>query len=158
MMTLNSNDDLKGDDMMTYNDNIIIRKIWQDSDMVELRFVCLSPIVSVKSQIYVSDLSIDNLIGSIRLFLENYSEERTWTSGKKGNDTLACLSLRFIKKDNLGHIAVEIYAEIDDGGDYSIHNCCFFVNTEYGLLEQFCNKLTLLKDNAVGNEIQLNDF
>ena len=56
MMTLNSNDDLKGDDMMIYNDNIIIRKIWQDPDMVELRVVCLSTIVSVKSQIYVKTI------------------------------------------------------------------------------------------------------
>ena len=51
---------------------------------------------------------------------------------------------------------VEVFAELDDGGDYAKHNCCFFVNTEYGLLMEFCSKLAELKINPVGCEIQLN--
>ena len=46
--------------------------------------------------------------------------------------------------------------ELDDGGDYSNHNCCFFVNTEIGLLEKFKNELTHIKHQPPGVEIVLN--
>ena len=49
-----------------------------------------------------------------------------------------------------------MFAEIDDGGDYDRHNCCFFVCTEHGLLMNFCKMLIGLKDSPVEHEIQLN--
>lgn len=65
-------------------------------------------------------------------------------------------SLRFFRKDKLGHIIIEVFVELDDGGDYAEHNCCFFVSTEYGLLMNFCESLVQLKKNPVEYEIQLN--
>lgn len=62
------------------------------------------------------------------------------------------------RDDELGHIAIEVFAELDDGGDYSKHNCCFFVRTEYGLLMNFCDHLDQLKNGSVGCEIRLNCF
>lgn len=64
----------------------------------------------------------------------------------------------FFREDELGHIAIEVFAELDDGGDYSKHNCCFFVRTEYGLLMNFCDHLVQLKNGSVGCEIRLNCF
>ena len=68
------------------------------------------------------------------------------------------VSFRFFREDALGHIAIEVFAELDDGGDYSKHNCCFFVRTEYGLLMNFCDHLDQLKNGSVGCEIRLNCF
>lgn len=138
-------------------DNIIFTKIWQDNDVIELKAVCSSSVVTVKSKIYVSASLLDELSCRIKQFLAGNSEEGLWANEEKGNTSTACLSLRFFKKDTLGHILIEVFAEIDDGADYTEHNCCFFVSTEYGLLMNFCEKLVRLKNHSVGYEIQLND-
>ena len=137
-------------------DNIIFTKIWQDNDVIELKAVCSSSVVTMTSKIYVSASLLDELSSRIKQFLDGNSEDGLWANEEKGNASTACLSLRFFKKDKLGHIIIEVFAEIDDGGDYAEHNCCFFVSTEYGLLMNFCENLVRLKKNPVGYEIQLN--
>jgi hypothetical protein len=137
-------------------DDIIFSKIWQDDDVIELKVVCSCSVATITSKIYVSDSLIEELICQIKQFLDGKSEEGLWANEDKGNDSTACVSLRFFRKDKLGHIVIEVFAELDDGGNYSEHNCCFYVNTEYGLLMSFCEGLVPLKKNPVGYEIQLN--
>lgn len=138
------------------NDNIIFSKIWQDDDMIQLKVRCSSSVVTATTKIYVSDSLIDELICQIKQFLDGNIEEGLWANEDKGNDSTACVSLRFLKKDRLGHIVIEVFMELDDGGDYTEHKCCFFVSTEYGLLMNFCENLFWLKKNSTGYEIQLN--
>lgn len=52
-------------------DNIILRKIWQDDDVIELAVVCSSPLITATSEIYVSDSLIDELISEIMRFLKS---------------------------------------------------------------------------------------
>ena len=137
-------------------DNIIFRKTWEDCDLIELKVVCSSSVATITSQIYVSDHLIDELICQIKQFLEGKIKQGLWANEERGNDSAACVSLRFFKKDNLGHIIVEVFAELDDGGNYTEHNCCFFVSTEHGLLMNFCEGLSCLKNYPTGYEIQLN--
>lgn len=137
-------------------DDIIFSKLWQDNDVIALKAVCSAPVATITSRIYVSNSLIDELIGQIEQFLRGDIEEGLWANEDRGNDSTACLSLRFLRKDRLGHIIIEVFAELDDGGDYTRHNCCFFVNTEYDLLMNFCERLVQLKDNPAGDEIQLN--
>lgn len=138
-------------------DNITFSKIWEDDDIIELKVVCSSSVATITSQIYVSNPLIDELICQIKQFLDGNIEEGIWANEDKGNDSTACVSLRFFNKDKLGHIIIEVYAELDDGGNYTEHNSCFFVGTEYGLLMNFCERLVCLKNNPVGCEIRLND-
>ena len=99
-------------------DNIIFSKVWEDDCLIELRVTCTSSAASVISNIYVSDDSINELICKIRQFLcsKDNDETSSWTSIGSEDGSVACVSLRFLKKDTLGHIAVEVFAEIDDGG------------------------------------------
>lgn len=136
-------------------DDIIFSKLWQDNDVIALKAVCSAPVATITSRIYVSNSLIDELIGQIEQFLRGNIEEGLWANEDRENDSTACLSLRFLRKDRLGHIIIEVFAELDDGGDYARHNCCFFVNTEYGLLMNFCERLAQLKSDAAC-EIQLN--
>ena len=138
-------------------DNIIFSKIWEDDDIIELKVECSSSVATISSQIYVSDSLIDELIFQIKQFLDGNIEEGLWANEDKGNDSTACVSLRFFSKDKLGHIIIEVFAELDDGGNFNEHNCCFFVGTEYGLLMSFCESLVCLKNHPVGYEIRLND-
>ena len=138
-------------------DNIIFSKTWEDDCVIELKVVCSSSVATITSQIYVSDSLIDELICQIKQFLDGNIEEGLWANEVKGNDSTACVSLRFLSKDKLGHINIEVFAELDDGGNFTEHNCCFFVGTEYGLLMNFCERLAFLKNQPVGCEIRLND-
>ena len=138
-------------------DNIIFSKIWEDIFAIQLKAVCSSSVATITTEIYVDDDLIDELIFQIKQFLNGNIEEGLWANGEKGDDSTACLSLRFFNKDKLGHINIEVYAELADGGNYSEHNCCFFVGTEYGLLMSFCESLVCLKNHPVGYKISLND-
>ena len=138
-------------------DNIIFSKTWEDDQVIELTVVCSSSVAAVTSKIYVSNPLIDELICQIKQFLDGNIEEGLWANEVKGNDSTACVSLRFLSKDKLGHINIEVFAELDDGGNFTEHNCCFFVETEYGLLMNFCERLAFLKNQPVGCEIRLND-
>ena len=138
-------------------DNIIFSKIWEDNDVIELKVECFSSVATITSKIYVSDSLIDELICQIKQFLDGDIEEGLWANEDKGNDSAACVSFRFFNKDKLGHIIIEVFAELDDGGNFTEHNCCFFVGTEYGLLMSFCERLVRLKNQPVGCEIRLND-
>lgn len=138
-------------------DNIIFSKIWEDIFAIQLKAVCSSSVATITTEIYVDDDLIDELIFQIKQFLNGNIEEGLWANGEKGDDSTACLSLRFFNKDKLGHINIEVYAELADGGNYSEHNCCFFVETEYGLLMNFSEHLDRLKNRPVGFEVRLND-
>lgn len=137
-------------------DNIILRKVWQDNDMAEVEVICSSSVVTAVSKIYVCNEIIDELRLEIDLFLRECIQEGFWISGELGNDSTACVSFRFNKKDRQGHVLVEVFMELDDGGGFDKHNCCFYVNTEYGMLMNFCKSLNYLKTNLPGFALQLN--
>lgn len=139
------------------SDYIDIQKLWYDNELIELEIVCSSAVITASAEIYVSDALIDDLIYQIEQFLNGKVAESYWANEEKGDDSTACVSLRFMHKDKLGHILIEVYMELDDGGNYSTHNCCFYINTEIGLLEQFCEKLPQIKQKASGINITLND-
>ena len=125
------------------NDYIKIDKLWQDGELIELKVVCSTEIITATTKIYVSEALIDDLIYSIKQFLDGQVIESSWANEKRGNDSTACGSLHFM--------------ELDDGGNYSSHNCCFFLNTEIGLLTMFCERLPQLKQKSSGIKIILND-
>lgn len=136
---------------------IEVQKIWQDNDLIQLRVVCSSAVITAVTEIYVSDFVINDLIFQINQFINGQVVESFWANEERGDDSTACVSLRFLHKDKLGHILVEVFMELDDGGSYRTHNCCFYVNTEIGLLATFCEKLPQLKQEESEIRIVLND-
>ena len=150
---------------MIMEDNIVIEKTWQDYDFFEIRITGISNIITASAETYTTDKSIDKLTNLIKAFIDGYadgvngcSKNYLWENGEKGDQSTACISLEFYRKDNFGHIQIEIYLELDDGGKFSKHNCCFYVETELGLLEAFGRKLEKLKEQQTGAKIILNYF
>ena len=137
-------------------DNISISKIWEDDHVICLKVICSSSVATVTSKIYVDELLIDELVCQIKQFLDGNIEEGLWSNEEKGDSSTACVSFRFLNIDKMGHVFIEVFAELDDGGNYSEHNCCFYIRTEHGLLMSFCDNLIDLKKNSSGYEIQLN--
>ena len=95
-------------------DNIIIRKIWQDSELAQLEVTCTSSVATAITKIYVSDELIDELICKISAFLDGCCEESEWANESRGNFSTACVCFHLIKKDKLGHILIEVFAELED--------------------------------------------
>ncbi len=130
--------------------------VWCDAEMTELQVHCASPSVAAITNIYVTDRLIDNLIIQIQAFLSGQVAESVWKNTETGDNTTACLCLRFINADKLGHVLIEVYMEIDDGGRYSDHHCCFYLSTEIGMLSTFCNSLDILHTKHLGIKAVLN--
>ncbi len=137
--------------------NIYIEKIWSDSDLIEILVIANSEYVTAKQSCYIQkeDL-IKNANRLIEYVCENSEEELYLEFGQiKGNFTPA-FSMRFIQKDLLGHINIEMDIEIADISDRS-HRCKFFVEAELGSIERLCKKLTRLSDEEVGTSCSLYD-
>lgn len=139
------------------SDYIEMQKLWYDNELAQIAVVCSSAVITASAKIYVTDDLIDDLIHKIMQFLNGQVVESCWANEEKGDYSATCVSLHFLHKDKLGHILIEVYMELDDGGDYSSHNCCFYLNTEIGLLESFCNKLPQLKQETSKIRIILGD-
>ena len=105
----------------------------------------------------MTDSLIDELFRQITRFLSGEVEECRWANKERGDNSTACLSLRFLRKDRLGHVLAEVYMELDDGGEFNDHNCCFYINTEYGLLQRFRDQLPKLKQPELFSVVRLNE-
>lgn len=80
-----------------------------------------------------------------------------WGNGEKVGGYTPYLSLRFSCRDKLGHITIEVYMEIDDGGSPDKHNCCFYVDTEIGLLQKFGKDLERINTPVLEIKVSLFD-
>ncbi len=147
--------------------NITIKKTYEDSfvndgvkgiNFIEAEFVCQSDFVTAKNSVYIG--SLDELVEKIELFLSGKTADVTWCSGTRGDGYTPFNELRFIRKDRAGHVLVEVFMEIDDGeeqnADSAKHNCCFYVNTEYGRLDSFVKGVSKLFYAEIGYEVSLN--
>ena len=64
--------------------------------------------------------------------------------------------MKMMHKDKRGHIQIEVYMELQDGGSFAEHHCCFYVNTEIGMLMEFGKNLQKIKQPILGRKIRLN--
>lgn len=138
------------------NNQLEMERVWQEDDYFELRITCSSEIITATTKVYITNLSVDNLIEKIKFFLSDNAEKCLWENGEKGDDTTAFISLEFFRKDKFGHIQIEVFMELDDGGKFSKHNCCFYMETEFGLLGNFSKNIHKLKERQIGTKIYLN--
>ena len=137
-------------------DNLIITRFWQDVEFFQIEIQCKTEFIFVTGKVYTTNSLIDDLYNKLEMFLSGKVKTICWENGKMGDSTTPSIRMHFLSKDNLGHVLVEVFMEIDDGGSLSSHNCCFFLNTEIGLLHQFKKKLLSLKTPQLGVRISLN--
>lgn len=137
------------------NDYLIFKRIWQDTFCFKILAKCKSDYVTVQMEIYTSDRDIDILCEKLDSLLYSRTNKAYWLNGEIGDYSVPCISLR-LEKNKLGQVQIEVYIEIADGGTLSEHNCCFFINTEIGLLEQFRKSLPKLKNPEIGTKVILN--
>lgn len=135
--------------------SLSIKKVWKDYNFFEIEVYALSELISAKARSYTTKEAIENLSSHLIVFPETPDDRYIWESGTKGDDYTPYISLEFWCDDSCGHLIIEVYMEIDDGGSYNRHNCCFFVKTEVGLLNTFGHKLSELATADVGFSVTL---
>jgi hypothetical protein len=137
-------------------DNICFEKVWQDELAFKLKVTCKTEFIAVSAGIYAADEDIGELQNAIQEFLYQKIDNRRWMVGAWGDSSVAAMSLEFRYQDKQGHILIEVFLELDDGGSLDEHHCCFYVKTEWGLLDAFCRYLDRLKAWGIGARVELN--
>lgn len=136
-------------------DKLILERFWEDYDFYELKVTASSNVISATTTLYIDEKDINKLSKELEEFIFNNENNYLWGMGKKGCKPY--LSLNFIKKDTLGHFYVEIFMELNDGTGVEQHNCCFYIETELGLLLQFAKKVKNLNDYSQEVRVSLNN-
>ncbi len=138
-------------------DSMKFERIWQEDNFFEIKITCRAEVIAVTTQVYISDENIDELCAKLNIFLDGDDETVLWKCGTKGDDSTTCFSLAFMRSNQLGHVRIEVYMELNDGGLLSRHNCCFFINTESGLLYKFLCDLPKIKQKHIGIQVILGE-
>ena len=97
-------------------DYISMEKIWQDVFCYQVKITCASCCAVATNDFYTSDDNIDALFHGLNDFMKGKTNEFLWENGEKGDRSTACITLKFAHKDKLGHVLIETYMELDDGG------------------------------------------
>lgn len=132
-------------------DNIIFKKIWQDDNLIELKISANSDFVSAFQSCYIQDKKLEEIAEKIYNFAGNYNESCYVEFGKKDGNYTPAFSMFILPADMSGHVKIEVDIEIADN-DTRSHRCCFYVNSELGLVEQLgmnLRQLTTNKDEGV---------
>lgn len=135
-------------------DNITMERIWQDEDFFEIRIICSNSKVKATTEIYMTDDMLEELHDKMSDIIALKCNNVVWICGERGEQSSTCLELD-ISIDKMGHVLIEVFMEINDGGSRDKHNCSFGINTELGLLEEFDRKLVMLR--AIGKKISLSE-
>lgn len=136
---------------MLFQNNISFKRIWQDDEFFRLEILCSGSAVTAVTEIYADDSDIDELTSVIKRFLDGDSAANYWRCGDLVN-----YGVEFeFSSDKQGHIKIEVYMKITDGESDNEHECCFFVNTEHGMLYKFMSELHRLKEKTLRAEVSL---
>jgi hypothetical protein len=132
-----------------------IERVWEDIDFFEIEITAQSDLICAKTRSYTTAISINELALQLASFPRNLADKYIWKNGTRGDDSTPFISLEFWCEDNLGHILIEVYMELNDGASYNKHNCCFFVKTEISLLNRFGKSLVSLNQPGIGKKVTL---
>lgn len=136
-------------------DNIKIEKNWEDTNLLEIKVSAQSKYLSVYQLCYIQDTDLEAIGKRIKEFSFDPSKNCYVEFGEMTGDFTPAFSLDLYPADVNGKIKIEVNMEIEDN-DERKHRCCFYIQSEIGLVEQFGNKLIQLSTQASVDEINLN--
>lgn len=126
---------LEGKENNNMQDNLIFEKIYQDDTLIELKISATSEYVSAYQNCYIQDTDLKDIAEKICNYVDNYRAVCYLEFGHKEGSYTPAFSMKLLPADVHGHVKIEVDVEIDDN-DTRSHRCCFYVNSELGLVEQ----------------------
>lgn len=135
-------------------DNIIFEKVWHDRNLIELKISANCEFASAYQSCYIQDEKLAEISEKICDYVQNYNENCYLEFGKKEGNYTPAFSMCIMPADLSGHVQIEVDIEIADN-DTRSHRCCFYIETELGLLEQLGIALKGLTIGQDGIQISL---
>ena len=127
-------------------DQITFEKVWTDDCLFEIKVRASNEFITAYQYCYVDNNIIQEASDKILNYIANYKDPVVLEFGKKTGKYTPAFSMSILPADTRGHLKIEMDMEINDN-DTRSHRCCFYVNTELGLLERFGKQLTdLIKE------------
>lgn len=139
------------------NNNIIFEKIWQDEDLIELKITAISEYVKAYQNCYVDNNFLKGISEIISNYIKNHGDECYIEFGKKDGNFTPAFSMKFLPADIHGHVKVEVDLEIADN-ETRAHRCCFYVDSELGVIEKMGKSLSALGNCELGDVATLYDM
>lgn len=137
-------------------DNIIIRKIWQEDNLIELYVIAKSKYAMINQRCYISLEDVIKNTELIKKYVENCENEVYIEFGNKQGNYTPAFSLKLLPIDSHGHLIIEADLEIDDNS-IRCHRCIFYIKTELGPIEHFANKLAKIEHLSKNDSICIYD-
>lgn len=130
-------------------DQITFKKVWTDECFFEIKVCASNEFITAYQYCYADNDMIREASEKILHYIAAYKDPVFLEFGKKEGNYTPAFSMYILPADPRGHLKIEMDMEIDDN-DTRSHRCCFYVNTELGLLERFGERLTGLIEGAEG--------
>lgn len=135
-------------------DNLSFEKIYQDDTLIELKISASSKFVSAYQNCYIQDTDLKKLAEKIAGYVSSHKESCYLEFGNKEGNYTSAFSMELLPADVHGHVKIEVDVEIDDN-DTRSHRCCFYVNSELGLVELLGRSIKELAAAPIGYSVSL---
>ena len=135
-------------------DNICLEKIWHEDSLIELKITASSDFVTAYQNCYIQSCVLNDISDKICAYVANNEKSCYMEFGHKEGNYTPAFSMKLLAADYSGHVKIEVDIEIDDNITRS-HRCCFYVNSELGLIETFGHSLKILIKGEIGEKIVL---
>lgn len=137
-------------------DNIILKKIYTDSELIEIEVIANNDFVNARQTCYVNEEVLKDIIKNIKNYLNLNNSSCYIEVGNKKGKSAPAFSMEFMKPNVYGHITIEMDMEICDNEERN-HRCKFYVKSEIGLVERFTEEIIRLLRYEIGENISLNN-
>ena len=134
--------------------NLIIKKIWEEGNLLELEVRGESEYVSAMQSCYVQDSLLVESGEKMIEWIKQTNEKCYLEFGSKEGNYTPAFSLCILQPDVTGKLKIEVDIEIADN-DSRCHRCVFFVDSELGAVERFGKALIELAKECVGSEAKM---
>lgn len=134
--------------------NLIFEKIYEDDSLVELRITAISEYVQAFQDCYIDKEYLNQIGEKIHEYANIYDKECYLEFGKKEGDYTPSFSMKLLPANFLGHLKIEVDVEIADN-DKREHRCCFFVESELGLIGRLGEQLKNVANGKVGDRCSI---
>lgn len=138
-------------------DNLIFTKVWSAEEQYGIvKVVVQSKYVKVNVDYYMvySDLSIASAI--LLEYCSSFDKEKLVIFDGLTGAQPPLFSMKILPAHKTGRLKIELDMEIDDNNE-RLHRCCFYIETELGLLEQFAKNILRI-EHEKDIQISLNPF
>jgi hypothetical protein len=135
-------------------DNIIVQKVYDEDGLIELKITASSEFITASQYCYIQDSDLKGNADKIMEYSKDFEKSYYIEFGKKKGQYTPAFSLKFLEADTRGHLKIEVDIEIADNEERA-HRCCYYVESEIGLVERFGKLMQELVAGEIDTEIRL---